>query len=165
MHLFKISNRNRPTDIVLSVIIAMYVLELDRWRCEYCLVIYIVVYQNTLEAAENLIKAHEAFITTTDANDEKINAVLQFANRLIEDQHYAADKVHKKAENISERYVKSSIGSLCWLVFDARIISGILICYITVFRRDVNRQRAYEQLERLKDQLLLQQFLQECDEV
>ncbi|XP_056020665.1 spectrin beta chain-like isoform X3 [Ostrea edulis] len=90
--------------------------------------------QNTLEAAENLIKAHEAFITTTDANDEKINAVLQFANRLIEDQHYAADKVHKKAENISER-------------------------------RDVNRQRAYEQLERLKDQLLLQQFLQECDEL
>ncbi|XP_056020668.1 spectrin beta chain-like isoform X11 [Ostrea edulis] len=89
---------------------------------------------NTLEAAENLIKAHEAFITTTDANDEKINAVLQFANRLIEDQHYAADKVHKKAENISER-------------------------------RDVNRQRAYEQLERLKDQLLLQQFLQECDEL
>lgn len=33
------------------------------------------------------------------------------------------------------------------------------------YRRDVNRQRAYEQLERLKDQLLLQQFLQECDEV
>ncbi|XP_062617853.1 spectrin beta chain-like isoform X3 [Saccostrea cucullata] len=89
---------------------------------------------NTLEAAENLIKAHEAFITTMDANDEKINAVLQFANRLIEDQHYAADKVHKKAENISER-------------------------------RDVNRQRAYEQLDRLKDQLLLQQFLQECDEL
>ncbi|XP_033733759.1 spectrin beta chain-like isoform X7 [Pecten maximus] len=90
--------------------------------------------QNTLEAAENLIKAHEAFITTTDANDEKINAVLQFANRLIEDNHYAADKIHKKAENINER-------------------------------RDVNRQRVYEQLERLKDQLLLQQFLQECDEL
>jgi hypothetical protein len=34
-----------------------------------------------------------------------------------------------------------------------------------IHRRDVNRQRAYEQLERLKDQLLLQQFLQECDEV
>ena len=39
-----------------------------------------------------------------DANDEKINAVLTFANRLIEDNHYAADKVHKKAENINERY-------------------------------------------------------------
>ena len=59
--------------------------------------------QNTLEAAENLIKRHEAFITTMDANDEKINAVLTFANRLIEENHYAADKVHKKAENINER--------------------------------------------------------------
>jgi spectrin beta len=39
--------------------------------------------QNTLEVAENLIKQHEAFITTTDANDEKINAVLQFANRFL----------------------------------------------------------------------------------
>ncbi|KAH3857015.1 hypothetical protein DPMN_099612 [Dreissena polymorpha] len=60
--------------------------------------------QNTLEAAEDLIKRHEAFITTMDANDEKINAVLTFANRLMEDGHYAADKIHKKAENINERY-------------------------------------------------------------
>ena len=64
-------------------------------------------WQNTLEVAENLIKQHEAFITTTDANDEKINAVLQFANRLIEDNHYAADKIHKKAENINERWDSS----------------------------------------------------------
>ncbi|WAR19671.1 SPTCB-like protein [Mya arenaria] len=89
---------------------------------------------NTLEAADNLIKSHEAFITTMDANDEKINAVLTFANRLMEDGHYAADKIHKKAENINER-------------------------------RNANRQRADEQLDRLKDQLLLQQFLQECDEL
>jgi len=40
-----------------------------------------------------------------DANDEKINAVLTFANRLMEeDGHYAADKIHKKAENINERW-------------------------------------------------------------
>ena len=36
---------------------------------------------------------------------------------------------------------------------------------IFYFRRNTNRLRADEQLERLKDQLLLQQFLQECDEV
>lgn len=89
---------------------------------------------NSLEAAENLIKKHEAFITTMDANDEKINNVLQFAHRLIEDNNYAADKINKKAENINER-------------------------------RNANRQRAYEQLERLKDQLLLQQFVQECEEL
>ena len=73
------------------------------WLCTYDNV-FLAVFQNTLEAAENLIKRHEAFITTMDANDEKINAVLQFAYRLIEDNHYAADKVHKKAENINERY-------------------------------------------------------------
>ena len=42
--------------------------------------------------------------------------------------------------------------------------------YVTVVlhvysRRNANRERAAEQLERLKDQLLLQQFLQECDEL
>ena len=63
--------------------------------------------QSTVQAAENAIKRHEAFITTMDANDEKINAVLQFANRLIEENHFAADKIHKKAENIKERSVGS----------------------------------------------------------
>lgn len=38
-----------------------------------------------------------------DANDEKINAVLQFANRLIDENHYDREKIHKKAEAISER--------------------------------------------------------------
>ena len=63
--------------------------------------------QSTVQAAENAIKRHEAFITTMDANDEKINAVLQFSNRLIEENHFAADKIHKKAENIKERSVGS----------------------------------------------------------
>ena len=48
-----------------------------------------------------------------DANDEKINAVLTFANRLIEDNHYAADKIHKKAENINERWLMN-----LWLKYD-----------------------------------------------
>eukprot|EP00106_Octopus_bimaculoides_P014006 XP_014781448.1 PREDICTED: spectrin beta chain-like [Octopus bimaculoides] len=90
--------------------------------------------QNSLEAAENIIKKHEAFITTMDANDEKINNVLQFGHRLIEDNNHAADKISKKAENINER-------------------------------RNANRQRAYEQLERLKDQRMLQQFFQDCEEL
>ncbi|XP_067680907.1 spectrin beta chain-like isoform X4 [Haliotis asinina] len=90
--------------------------------------------QNSVQQAENLIKSHEAFITTMDANDEKINAVLQFANRLIDENNFAADKIHKKAENINER-------------------------------RCNNRGRAEEQLERLKDQHTLQQFLQETDEL
>ena len=61
--------------------------------------------QGVVQAAEHLIKRHEAFITTMDANDEKINAVLQFAQRLMEESHYAADKIQKKAEAINERSV------------------------------------------------------------
>lgn len=77
-------------------------------QCTYNICVWILLKlslfsQNTLEAAENLIKKHEAFVTTMDANDEKVNAVLLFANRLIDDNHFSADKVHKKAENISER--------------------------------------------------------------
>lgn len=61
--------------------------------------------QHSLEAAENIIKQHEAFITTMDANDEKINAVLQFASRLQEDSHYAGDKIKHKAEQLADRFV------------------------------------------------------------
>ncbi|RVE39883.1 hypothetical protein evm_015467, partial [Chilo suppressalis] len=49
-----------------------------------------------LEQAENLIKEHEAFLTTMEANDDKINSVVQFANRLVEERHFDADKVQRK---------------------------------------------------------------------
>ncbi|ESP01600.1 hypothetical protein LOTGIDRAFT_139452 [Lottia gigantea] len=89
---------------------------------------------NSVQSAENLIKRHDAFATTMDANDEKINAVCHFADRLIEDNHFAAEKIQKKAENINER-------------------------------RDSNRQRSEEQLAKLKEQLQMQQFIQEWDEL
>ena len=51
----------------------------------------------------------------------------------------------------------------------SRICFSLLLklncCFRVCFRRNANRERAAEQLERLKDQLLLQQFLQECDEL
>ncbi|XP_022245252.1 spectrin beta chain-like isoform X3 [Limulus polyphemus] len=86
-----------------------------------------------LEQAENFIKRHEAFLTTMEANDEKISAVVQFAEKLCDEGHVAADKIHKKAENINER-------------------------------RNANHQRASKQMDKLKDQLELNQFLQDCDE-
>lgn len=61
--------------------------------------------QHTLDQAENLIKQHEAFITTMDANSEKISHVLQFATKLEEEGNYAQDRVHEKADNIKERYI------------------------------------------------------------
>ncbi|XP_050344038.1 spectrin beta chain isoform X6 [Nymphalis io] len=87
-----------------------------------------------LEQAENTIKEHEAFLTTMEANDDKINSVVQFANRLVEERHFDADKIQRKAESIRAR-------------------------------RDSNREKALQQMEKLQDQLQLHQFLQDCDEL
>merc|ERR1719210_2804018 len=89
---------------------------------------------SNLEQAESLIKKHEALLTTMEANDDKVNGVLQFAQRLVAEQHFASDKISKKADDISER-------------------------------RNVNHELALAQLEKLKDQLLLHQFLQDCEEL
>ena len=59
--------------------------------------------QNSLEACDEAIKKYEHFIDQMATNDEKINTVLSFANRLCDENHYAADKINKKAENIDER--------------------------------------------------------------
>ena len=87
-----------------------------------------------LEQAESLIKKHEALLTTMEANDDKVNGVLQFAQRLCSEDHYASDKISKKAQDISER-------------------------------RNTNHDMAVAQLEKLRDQLLLHQFLQDCEEL
>lgn len=81
-----------------------------------------------------MIKRHEAFMTTMDANDEKINSVVQFAARLVDDGHFAADKVKRKAESINER-------------------------------RNVNRDKAQQLMDKLRDQQQLQLFLQDCEEL
>lgn len=46
-----------------------------------------------MEQAENSIKQHEAFMTTMDSNDEKINQVITYSEKLYEENHYNADKV------------------------------------------------------------------------
>lgn len=57
----------------------------------------------SLEQAENLLKRHQDFMTTMDANDDKIRGVVQYGDQLCGDGHYSADKIHKKARNIEER--------------------------------------------------------------
>merc|ERR1719278_810214 len=49
------------------------------------------------------MKRHEALLTTMDANDDKINGVISFADRLLQEEHFAADKISKKLEEVSER--------------------------------------------------------------
>ncbi|KAG9510173.1 Spectrin beta chain, partial [Fragariocoptes setiger] len=91
-----------------------------------------------LDEAEDLVKRHEAFLTSMDANEEKLRNVDKFAQRLASDpKNFATDldreKVLEKARTINDR-------------------------------RNANRRRAEQQTERIKDQLQLQQFLSNCDE-
>ncbi|XP_015783267.1 spectrin beta chain isoform X3 [Tetranychus urticae] len=57
----------------------------------------------SLEQAEELCKRHDAFETTMEANDEKINAVINFAHTLCEEGIISADKVRRKADDIAAR--------------------------------------------------------------
>ena len=88
-----------------------------------------------LEEAENLIKRHEAFLTSMEAGDDKINNAIAFGERLVHEvDPKDAAKIKKKTESIFER-------------------------------RRSNRDRAVAYSEKLGDQLQLQQFLQDCDEL
>jgi len=69
-----------------------------------------------------------------DANDEKINGVIQFGSVLQSEGHGQGDKIGKKTDSIRER-------------------------------RDANKRKALEQMEKLRDQLQLHQFLQDCEEL
>jgi spectrin beta len=88
----------------------------------------------TPEAAQNQIRQIESFISTMDANDEKINTVVRFADELVGTNHYASEKIRRKADSLVER-------------------------------RDANRRRANDKLNRLRDFLQLQTFFQDCDEL
>lgn len=81
-----------------------------------------------------MIKRHEAFLTTMEANDDKINTVVQFSSRLCDEGHFAGDKIAKRSDSINER-------------------------------RNANREKAQAIMDKLKDQLELNQFLRDCEEL
>lgn len=67
---------------------------------------------------KELIKKHEEFDKRMNANDDKINQMMQFADRLNDENHYAADKITEKARSIDER--------------QAKILLSLLVCYLFV---------------------------------
>lgn len=56
-----------------------------------------------MEAVQELIKKHEEFSKRMDAQDEKINQMIQYAQRLANEGHYAQDKITEKAQSLHER--------------------------------------------------------------
>ncbi|XP_036403863.1 spectrin beta chain, non-erythrocytic 1 isoform X1 [Megalops cyprinoides] len=61
----------------------------------------------TLEAAEAAIKKQEDFMTTMDANEEKINAVVETGRRLVSDGNISADRIQEKVDSIDDRHKKN----------------------------------------------------------
>lgn len=57
----------------------------------------------TLEGAEGAIKKQEDFMTTMDANEEKINGVVEAGRRLASDGNINAEKIQERATSIDDR--------------------------------------------------------------
>uniref|UniRef100_A0A8B9CR18 Spectrin beta chain n=1 Tax=Anser brachyrhynchus TaxID=132585 RepID=A0A8B9CR18_9AVES len=63
----------------------------------------------TLEGAEAAIKKQEDFMTTMDANEEKINAVVETGRRLVSDGNINSDKIQEKNDdrmNLHSKWLK-----------------------------------------------------------
>ncbi|CAH0722167.1 unnamed protein product, partial [Brenthis ino] len=58
---------------------------------------------DSLDSVEALLKKHEDFEKSLAAQEEKIKALDEFATKLIEGQHYAADDVAQRREMLLER--------------------------------------------------------------
>uniref|UniRef100_A0A8C8RCQ6 Spectrin beta chain n=1 Tax=Pelusios castaneus TaxID=367368 RepID=A0A8C8RCQ6_9SAUR len=61
----------------------------------------------TLEGAEAAIKKQEDFMTTMDANEEKLNAVVETGRRLVSDGNINSDKIQEKVDSIDDRHRKN----------------------------------------------------------
>ncbi|CAB1343779.1 unnamed protein product [Coregonus sp. 'balchen'] len=65
----------------------------------------------TLEGAEGAIKKQEDFMTTMDANEEKIKAVVDTGRRLVSDGNVNADRIQEKVDSIDERHKKNRLAA------------------------------------------------------
>uniref|UniRef100_A0A6Q2YDF4 Spectrin beta chain n=1 Tax=Esox lucius TaxID=8010 RepID=A0A6Q2YDF4_ESOLU len=61
----------------------------------------------TLEGAEGAIKKQEDFMTTMDANEEKINGVVEAGRRLASDGNINGDRIQERATSIDDRHKKN----------------------------------------------------------
>ncbi|XP_055358641.1 spectrin beta chain, non-erythrocytic 1 isoform X5 [Betta splendens] len=61
----------------------------------------------TLEGAEAAIKKQEDFMTTMDANEEKISCVVDTGRRLVTDGNVNAERIEEKVDSIDQRHKKN----------------------------------------------------------
>jgi len=58
----------------------------------------------SFDDVEFFIKKHEDFVTTMTANEDKIQGVCSFAQRLCQENHYLGDRILSRASIINDRY-------------------------------------------------------------
>ncbi|XP_045921767.1 spectrin beta chain, non-erythrocytic 1 isoform X1 [Micropterus dolomieu] len=61
----------------------------------------------TLEGAEAAIKKQEDFMTSLDANEEKISSVVDTGRRLVTDGNINAERIQEKVDSIDQRHKKN----------------------------------------------------------
>ncbi|XP_055762699.1 spectrin beta chain, non-erythrocytic 1 isoform X3 [Salvelinus fontinalis] len=66
----------------------------------------------TLEGAEGAIKQQEDFMTTMDANEEKINGVVEAGRRLASDGNINADRIQERVTSVDDRHKKNREAAL-----------------------------------------------------
>ncbi|KAK0150450.1 Spectrin beta chain, non-erythrocytic 1 [Merluccius polli] len=62
---------------------------------------------STLQGAEGAIKRQEDFMTTMDANEEKIVGVVEAGRRLVSDRNINTERIQEKVDSIFERHQKN----------------------------------------------------------
>ena len=60
---------------------------------------------DTLDGAEKALKKHEDFVSTMEANEDKIDGALQGGQRLVDSNNLYSGKVQEKMDSIGDRYV------------------------------------------------------------
>lgn len=86
---------------------------------------------STLQGAEEAIKKHEDFLTTTEASEEKITGVVEAGRRLINDCNANSDKIQEKVDSIQERLEqKKKKGEKAHVHVKALIFNGSLSFFL-----------------------------------
>nr|XP_054362509.1 spectrin beta chain, non-erythrocytic 2-like [Mirounga angustirostris] len=102
----------------------------------------------TLQAADAAIKKLEDFMSTMDANGERIRGLLEAGRQLVSGGNIHAEKIQEKADSIERRYDEDSgyMGAL-------------------VGKHKKNQEAVQQLLGRLRDNRGQQHFLQDCHEL
>ncbi|UJR25857.1 hypothetical protein I4U23_007207 [Adineta vaga] len=66
----------------------------------------------SFDDVEVFIKKHEDFVTTMTANEDKIQGVCSFAQRLCQENHYLGDRILTRASVINDSYVANRQAAL-----------------------------------------------------